>query len=69
MNPLRFLSTHMNNSVSEYHLTGDEKNERKNSNREMSNEFKTKHVINKYKESEYKKYYTTKNKLLKDGFI
>jgi hypothetical protein len=31
---LKFLSTHMHNSVSEYHLTGDEKNERINSNRE-----------------------------------
>jgi hypothetical protein len=27
------------------------------------------HVINKYKESEYNKYYTTKGKILKDGLI
>ena len=34
----------------------------------MSNQFKTNKVINKFKESEYKKHYTKNRKLSKDEF-
>jgi len=59
----------MNNSASDNYLIADIQNERKNSTRDVSNDYKTTtHAINKYKELEYKKYYTAHRKLSKDDF-